>query len=109
MGYFRFLPPLLSPNPCHTHSMPNRLSKPKTPRDGSEWPHQIVEESTREAKPTPSEISKVMAEMGGRGGKIGGKRRLETMTAEERSTVASNAAKKRWAGTNGNRDVKRVG
>jgi len=85
----------------HTKGMPNRLSKPKRPRDVSEWAHQIVEESTREAKVTPSVISKVMAEMGRRGGKIGGKRRLETMTAEERSTVASNAAKKRWEKING--------
>jgi hypothetical protein len=82
--------------------MPNRLSKPKRPRDVSEWAHQIVEQSTREAKPTQSVISKVMAEMGRRGGRIGGKRRMETMTAEERSTVASNAAKKRWAKVNGN-------
>jgi len=46
-------------------------------------------------------VSKVMAEMGRRGGRIGGKRRMETMTAEERSTVASNAAKRRWARVNG--------
>lgn len=81
--------------------MPNRLSKLKRSSDVSEWAHQIVEESTREARPTPSVISKVMAEMGRRGGRIGGKRRMETMTAEERSKVASNAAKKRWGKTNG--------
>lgn len=89
--------------------MPNRLSKPKRPRDVSEWAHQIVEESTREAKPTPNMISEVMAEMGRRGGKIGGKRRMETMTAEERRNVASNAAKKRWAKANGNGNIKKVG
>ena len=82
--------------------MPNRLSKPNRPRDVSEWAHQIVDESTREFKPTPSVISKVMAEMGRRGGKIGGKRRMETMTAEERSTVASNAARTRWEKVKGN-------
>lgn len=82
--------------------MQKRLSNPKRPRDVSEWAHQIVEESTQETKPTPSIISKVMAEMGRRGGKIGGKRRLETMTAEERRQVASNAAKKRWSKANGN-------
>ena len=54
-------------------------------------------------------LSKVMAEMGRRGGKIGGKRRMETMTPEEHRNFASNAAKKRWAETNGNRDVKRAG
>jgi hypothetical protein len=82
--------------------MPNRISKPKRPRDISEWAHQIVEESTREANPEKSLISKVMSEMGRRGGKIGGKRRMETMTAEERRNVASNAARKRWAKGSGN-------
>jgi hypothetical protein len=38
-----------------------------------------------------------MAEMGRRGGQIGGKRRLETMTDRQRSTVARKAAKARWA------------
>ena len=45
----------------------------------------------------PALLSKVMAEMGLRGGLIGGKRRLVTMTAEERSRRASDAAKTRWA------------
>jgi hypothetical protein len=38
-------------------------------------------------------VSQVMAEMGRKGEKIGGKRRLQTMTREERSQVALNAAK----------------
>jgi hypothetical protein len=38
-----------------------------------------------------------MAEMGRRGGRIGGKRRLETMTSKERTAVAKAAAKARWA------------
>jgi len=46
-------------------------------------------------------ISLVMSEMGRKGGKIGGKRSLETMTAEERSARAKKAsmaaAKKRIA------------
>ncbi len=59
-------------------------------------------ESEPEAKPRPakvtdSDISRVMAAMGRRGGKIGGKRRLTTMTPEQRREVASNAAKARWA------------
>ena len=45
----------------------------------------------------PSLISQVMAEMGRKGGRIGGKRRLETMTGRERSQVAKTAAKARWA------------
>jgi hypothetical protein len=48
-------------------------------------------------KIVPKAVSRVMAQMGSRGGKIGGKRRLVTMTAEQRSQVASDAAKARWA------------
>jgi hypothetical protein len=49
------------------------------------------------ALPSKSVISQVMAEMGRKGGKIGGKRRLETLTPEERSQIASDAARKRWS------------
>jgi hypothetical protein len=37
-----------------------------------------------------------MAEMGRQGGRVGGKRRLVTMTAKKRSEVAMKAAKARW-------------
>ncbi|MFN7992736.1 MAG: hypothetical protein U0Q18_04005 [Bryobacteraceae bacterium] len=37
-------------------------------------------------------VRRVMSEMGRRGGKIGGKRRLETMTPEQRQEVARKAA-----------------
>lgn len=42
-------------------------------------------------------MSKVMAEMGRKGGKIGGKRSLETMTPEERSERAKKAVAAREA------------
>jgi len=42
-------------------------------------------------------VQKVMREMGAKGGKIGGKRRLETMTDEQRRRSARKAAKARWA------------
>jgi hypothetical protein len=38
-----------------------------------------------------------MREMGAKGGKIGGKRRLETMTDAQRTKSARKAAKARWA------------
>lgn len=44
-----------------------------------------------------SEISRVMAEMGRKGGKIGGKRKLTTRTLEQRREVALKAAQARWA------------
>ncbi len=45
-------------------------------------------------------ISRVMAAMGPKGGKIGGKRRLETMSSDERTRIAKGAAKARWAKRN---------
>jgi len=42
-------------------------------------------------------VQKVMREMGAKGGRIGGKRRLETMTDEQRTRSARKAAKARWA------------
>jgi len=37
------------------------------------------------------------AQIGSKGGRIGGKRRLETMTSKERRHVAQKAAKDRWS------------
>jgi hypothetical protein len=42
-------------------------------------------------------MSRVMAEMGRKGGRIGGKRRLVTLTGKRRSQIAATAAKARWA------------
>jgi hypothetical protein len=41
-------------------------------------------------------LSAHMAQLGSKGGKIGGKRRLETMSAKERRAVAMRAAAARW-------------
>lgn len=92
--------------------MPKRSSKPKRPADPNLLARQVVEEaidaplltseeitklSAGGGKQEKSLISQIMAEMGRKGGKKGGKRRLETMTPEERSRVAFEAAKARWA------------
>jgi hypothetical protein len=42
-------------------------------------------------------VQQVMRKMGAMGGRIGGKRRLETTTDEQRSRSARKAAKARWA------------
>ena len=42
-------------------------------------------------------VQQVMREMGAKGGRVGGKRRLETMTDEQRRRSARKAAKARWA------------
>lgn len=56
--------------------------------------------STAEAQPeqpaSAVNISEYMAAMGRKGGQIGGKRRLETMTAIQRKRAAAKAAKARW-------------
>ena len=81
--------------------MGKRSGKPKKrPTDVNQLAHFLGEQSTQEPvkrDPTNAEVSRVMAAMGRRGGKIGGKRRLETLTAEERSQIALKAAKTRWA------------
>lgn len=62
-------------------AMPNRISNSKD------------ESSTVSA----AMISRVMAEMGRRGGLIGGKRRLVTLTDKRRRDIAAMAANARWA------------
>jgi hypothetical protein len=54
-------------------------------------PKRISKETTDRAV-----LSRIMAQMGRKGGKIGGKRRLETMTPEERSQAGLKAAQVRW-------------
>ena len=75
------------------------IGKGKRPRDPNQLAKWIVEQSTEEAQPSPpppSDLSAYMAAMGRKGGKVGGKRRLVTMTAEARKNVAAKAAQARW-------------
>ena len=71
------------------------------PSDVNELAHQLVRESTEYgdtiAPPTKAQVSLLMAALGRKGGKIGGKRRLETMSAKERQKAARKAAQARWA------------
>jgi hypothetical protein len=72
----------------------------KLSHDPNEFARQLVEMTTGHddngREPTREELSKVMAALGRKGGKVGGKRRLETMTQAERSAVALKAARARW-------------
>jgi hypothetical protein len=74
--------------------MPKRISK-KT-KDVNQIAAQVVALSTSDPATDRALLSKVMAEMGRKGGRIGGKRRMKTMTAEERKIAASKAARARW-------------
>lgn len=83
------------------------IGKGKRPRDPNQLAKWVVEHSTDET-PAPSEVhppeaaappvnlSEYMAAMGRKGGRIGGKRRLKTMTREQRRKVAVKAARARW-------------
>jgi hypothetical protein len=74
--------------------MPRRTSKTLDPVQNA---YRVVQESIRETETVgPSLISQVMSAMGRKGGKIGGKRRLVTMTPERRKEVAQQAAQTRW-------------
>jgi len=77
--------------------MPKRISRHL---DTVQNARRVVELSTEEPKPAktnPSLVSQVMAEMGRKGGRIGGKRRLVTLSDARRREIASQAAKARWA------------
>ena len=81
--------------------MPKRIKHDKRPTDVNELAHHLVKLSTRDEEssiepPTKAQISLLMAKLGRKGGKIGGKRRMQTMTQEERSDIARRAALARW-------------
>jgi hypothetical protein len=75
------------------------IGKGKRPRDPNQLAKWIVEQSTAEREPetqaAPS-LSAYMAAMGRKGGIVGGKRRLVTMTPAARKKAATKAAQARW-------------
>ena len=76
--------------------MPKRTSKELS--DPIQNAYRVVQESIETTETVQlSLVSQVMAAMGRKGGKIGGKRRLKTMTPERRAEVAKLAADTRWA------------
>ena len=80
--------------------MPKQLKHSARPKDVNHLAHYLVGTSTQEdanlQPPTKAQVSLLMAELGRKGGKIGGKRRLETMTAKQRRAIARKAAQARW-------------
>ncbi len=79
--------------------MPKPLKKAPV-KDVNQLGHSIVArvsgEDKRRRGTVPVSLSDYMAAMGRKGGRIGGKRRMETMTQAERSDVAQKAAQARW-------------
>ncbi len=84
--------------------MPKLIKHPKRPKEVNQLAHSLVDLSTQgqpfsmvpEPAFAPNPISEYMSAIGRKGGKIGGKRRLATMSREERRKVAKKAAKARW-------------
>jgi len=77
------------------------IAKGKRPRDPNQLAKWIVEQSTAEPVPQvpgqePFSLSSYMAAMGRKGGMVGGKRRLVTMTTAQRKKAAAKAARARW-------------
>ena len=82
------------------------VGKGKRPRDPNQLAKWIVDRSTSDAPETemapppqpapPVNLSEYMAAIGRKGGQIGGKRRLKTLTKVERSKIAAKAARARW-------------
>lgn len=82
--------------------MPKRIKHSKRPRDVNQLAHLLVEQSTAQTEVSPqpptvtASVSEYMAAIGRKGGQIGGKRRLSTLTKKDRHDIASAAAKARW-------------
>jgi hypothetical protein len=76
--------------------MPKRISKKLT--DPNQIAAAVVGAATSDTSESmrPALYSQVMAEMGRKGGKIGGKRSLETMSSSDRKKRAKKAAQARW-------------
>jgi hypothetical protein len=87
--------------------MPKRIKQEsaakRRSRDVNKIAHELVDLSTRETDnkslenaTVPKAVSQYMAQIGRKGGRIGGKQRLNTMSAAERHEVAQKAARVRW-------------
>ena len=74
---------------------PNQLAKWIVDRSTSETPKPDIapEPAASSSSTIPPHVSEYMAAIGRKGGQIGGKRRLTTMTKEERRKVAAKGAK----------------
>ena len=86
------------------------VGKGKCPRDLNQLAKWIVDRSTGEtpepehalnpaassSSTIPPHLSEYMAAIGRKGGQIGGKHRLKTMTKEQRKKIAAKAARARW-------------
>jgi hypothetical protein len=86
--------------PCQSESrMPKRAGKKL---DVVQNARRVVDESLRrfeetQQEPNPAMISQVMAAMDRKGGKLGGKTRMENLGVKGRSALGRAAVQARWA------------
>ena len=88
---------------CHAGSMPKKASKPaKAKRESGDVvqnAYRVFQESVAEALPEPVDaatVSRVMAELGRKGGRVGGAARAASLTKKRRREIAVLGAQKRW-------------
>jgi hypothetical protein len=75
-------------------------TNPRRSSDPNLFAHQLIREMTEkvdEPHATDAEISRVMAVLGRKGGKIGGVKRAQALSKAERVAIAQKAAQKRWS------------
>jgi hypothetical protein len=73
--------------------------RPKRSSDPNVLAHQLIRETTEKLegpKVTKDEVSRVMAALGRKGGRIGGKKRAESLNDDQRKEIARLAARARW-------------
>jgi len=70
---------------------------PKRPRDLNQWAKHMVDLATGAAQDPEIPKESAAAELGRRGGLIGGKARASKMTPKQRAAAARKAAKARWS------------
>lgn len=73
------------------------MKKVKLPRDVNQRAKAILDIVTGDVTPDPMpEKDERAVESGRRGGKIGGRKRADSLSAERRSEIARKAAQARW-------------
>jgi hypothetical protein len=80
--------------------MPKRISRAEKARgikDFNQLAKFIVDETTKETPLDQDTISKAMSQMGTKGGKVSGARRMVNLSPQKRSEIALRAARARWS------------
>lgn len=86
-------------------SKTTKITKPKGRRDANQTAFAVLQRTiARSEQEAPAavdledeQIRAVMRALGARGGRISGARRMENLSQEQRTSIASKAARARWA------------